>query len=1270
MSFLFPKPKAPAQTPPTKLAGMHLTEAVIGKAVPIVMGTRRVPQSLIWYGDFTAIPHVQKTASGGGGKGLGGGGGSTQTSTTYTYTAATMGVLCSGPVSGILNVWDTKGRFSQTSVTESFTVPVGGGTYTVGNHGLFKVDRGVGFAQNFSQTVNDFGSPGSTTLTGTYQVPMTNSQSTRIQSSGGSSVLKYYFDLGLSTSGTIYNATVLVLNQGTQPMRVADNFGHFVTVPPGTRMFTPLQFTGNGTSNVQLLFQTNAAGDSLDIIVQNPSITKSTSNVNLIPSGNLNFSGWNTFGGATITLTQNVPMSAGQYATDGAGNYTFHAADAGKAVSISYSYNLLQINNVEDVTIPGSPFQVLVNDSADFLQDSGVVYYPSGTALTKVASSPTTGQYTVSSGGLYTFSAGDTAQQVQIRYITNTSNQNSDAQSALNLTLLPGTQSQAVWSYLTSRHPEAAIGYTETAIVASSAMDLGSNGEIPNYSFEIAGPYVYGSGIQDCDPTDCIGALLSDPYFGITFPTSAFGDWTGTSNFWVANSFFISPLLTSQTSVASTIGAILEAGMTAAFWSEGQLKLVPYGDTSAAGNGQIYIPNTQPVVDLNDNDFIGAGLVKVQRSAWQDANNKVQVTWSNRLNGYNNEVTTEQDDAAIQRYGLRQEDPQSWDFITTLAAAQFAANLRVKRSVNIRAQYTFSITSRYSYLEPMDLITITVPELGWTKLPVRISKIVNHPDENGLEITAEEFPWGTAQPTLYAKQTGAGFVPNAGQADPGNTSALIFEAPNRLAMQQGNILYGFVNGASPDWGGCQPFVSFDGTNYQPFGPQITAPARLGTLNTSLAAGTVDPDTSNFQVTMNSAGSTLPSLSTADFNQGTNICVLVDTTDNTPFELFSYKNATLVGANKWQLDTLHRGLMGTTNAAHSSGETFAVLDQASFTYQYDPSYYGKTIFFKFPSFNTVGGRPQPLSQAAVFSFALPGSGPGAIDLNTGIYRPGVGSVPNSWTGSLSFSSSPPGTSLTISWNIVLTRGTMPNPNQASNTLASQSYVGSQTVTGLTASTNYWVYPYIDDTQSGSPLLFVLNSQVSGATGTPAICYTSQTAGATFFQGRNDHVPLTDAPMLVSTAPTSGSPTGGSSPPVEGACVRGDMLVDHQTDGIIPASDLLLGDFIRYRNEWVQVVDLIHKMRRLWMQVSLDCGEDIVVTPTHVWPTMDGEQRTEHLKPGTLLFTDEGLCSVREIKTIEQDALCIHITVNHPDHCFNIGSRKPIAITHNGRAIDIS
>src|SRR3954470_3094841 len=1302
------KSTTPAQTPPQKLAGINVTQSLYGIALPILMGQRLLGPSLIWYGDFTAIPHVQKTASGGGGgKGLGGGGGSTQTTTTYTYTAATMGALCSGPVTGIVNVRDTKGRYQQTSVTEGFTIPGGGGNYTVANNGLLKVDRGVAFAQAYSQAVNDCGSPAPVTLSGTYQVPMT---------------------------------------------------------------------VGAGT---------------------------------------------------------------GQYTVNTAtGVYTFHAADAGKVVQITYSYNLLDIDNTETAQIPSSgPFTILVNDSADFLQDTGVVFYPSGTALTKVGSSPAAGQYTAS-GGLYTFNSADNAKQVQISYVTNTQNQQSDAQTALNLTLLNGAQGQTVWSYLTSRHPEAAIGYTETAVIASQAMDLGSNAEMPNYTFEVAGPYQFGGGIVDCDPADCIGAILSDPFFGKGFPTTSFGDWTGASNFWVANNFFISPLLSSQDTVSSVIGSILEAGMTAAFWSEGQLKLVPYGDTSAAGNGQIFVPNTQPIVDLNDDDFLED--VKITRAPWQDANNKVQITWTNRLNGYNTETTTEQDDAAIQRYGLRDEDQQNWDFITTLAAAQFAGNMRVKRSVNIRASYTFTIKHNYSYLEPMDLVTITINELGLIKIPVRIQQIVDNPDEKGLEITAEEFPWGTAQPTLYAKQIGVGFKPNAGQADPGNTTALIFEAPSRFGLQQGNILYAFVTGNSPDWGGCQPYVSYDGVSYDPFGPPVMNPARLGTLlttwaptnlvtngdgesgtlgsqatgwtlgggnnlvvandfarfgskslkitnasaadsfssqdfsvtggaayelsgwiktsalpsadvglgavlnvdtvsgvtgftiisktGTDLAAlntfsppsqpdvgiladdtahdwtfvssifqpigtGTIrlycqlgyggsqsgtawfdsvalvqlpaDPDTSNFQASMASAGSQLPSVSTSDFDQGVSLCAIVDSSHgNNPFELFSYKNSTLVGANTFQLDTFHRGLMGTQNVPHNIGDTFARLDQASFTYQYDPSYYGKTITFKFCSFNTLGGRPQPISQAAAFPFVLSGSGAGAVDLNTGIYRPGLGSIPPSWTGTITWTSAVPGTSAVISWNITVNRGTMPNPAQAKTTIVAQSYVGSQTITGLTASTNYWLYPYLDDTQSGSPLLFVLNSQIPGAVGTPAIAYTALTANATYFSGRNDHLPVNNGPLQITTAPTSGSGSGGSGTGIGGACPRGDMVVEHRTKGVVRVDQIVAGDEILGRDGWVIVLDAIHYWTHEWTDVFTDCGEDAVVTPNHTWPTPSGDVRTPVIK--TIFQRDGDFTDVTHLQSEHRGELCVGLTVSG-DQCYYIGHRIPRLLTHNGNIL---
>jgi hypothetical protein len=70
----------------------------------------------------------------------------------------------------------------------------------------------------------------------------------------------------------------------------------------------------------------------------------------------------------------------------------------------------------ETRTIPAStPWQLTVNGSATFNCDHKVSF-STGTALTRVASGPTAGQYSVSSAGLYTFAAADANKAVTITY--------------------------------------------------------------------------------------------------------------------------------------------------------------------------------------------------------------------------------------------------------------------------------------------------------------------------------------------------------------------------------------------------------------------------------------------------------------------------------------------------------------------------------------------------------------------------------------------------------------------------------------------------------------------------------------------------------------------------------------------------------------------------------------------------------------------------------------------------------------------------------------
>lgn len=77
-----------------------------------------------------------------------------------------------------------------------------------------------------------------------------------------------------------------------------------------------------------------------------------------------------------------------------------------------------QVNTINDEagTIGTTPYQVTVANSATWTTDLGVVYSATGVRLTRVASGPTTGQYTVAAG-VYTFAAADTTKGVLIDYV-------------------------------------------------------------------------------------------------------------------------------------------------------------------------------------------------------------------------------------------------------------------------------------------------------------------------------------------------------------------------------------------------------------------------------------------------------------------------------------------------------------------------------------------------------------------------------------------------------------------------------------------------------------------------------------------------------------------------------------------------------------------------------------------------------------------------------------------------------------------------------------
>lgn len=463
-----------------KLLGFRVQTSIYGVAIPIVYGQARLAGNVIWTGDWKANPvKAAGGGKGGGGKGSGGGKYGGSASQQYTYQTAIQIALCQGLIGGILQAWLDKSQLILATSTENYTVAGGGGSHAVANQPYWYMDHGVARDDAYSVVVNDYGSPGSVTLSGTQGTPMLQ-----------------------------------------------------VVGAPG-----PGQFS-------------------------------------------------------VVT-----------------GTYTFNAAEAGKQVQITYSW-----------AIPSSA--------------------NSGQPIANLA-----------------------------------------------LTLFNGAQGQSPWSYLTTNHPDQAIGYSEISYVANSVFDLGSSGLVPNLSFEIAGIKQFGGGIVDAEPSAVIADMLANPLYGAGFPVGNLGSLTELANYCIAHSLFISPVLDSQRSAASWIGDLLVIANAEAVWSEGILKFRSRGDTTAVANGATFTPNTAPIYNLNDDDFLasnGGAPIILERPTVRDAFNSYALEWSNRNNGYNAETVEEKDDWAIRLYGLRKQSIVQLHAICDHATAAMVASTELKKLVYVR----------------------------------------------------------------------------------------------------------------------------------------------------------------------------------------------------------------------------------------------------------------------------------------------------------------------------------------------------------------------------------------------------------------------------------------------------------------------------------------------------------------------------------------------------------------------------------------------------------
>ena len=515
-----------------------------------------------------------------------------------------------------------------------------------------------------------------------------------------------------------------------------------------------------------------------------------------------------------------------------------------------------------------------------------------------------------------------------------------------------------VWGYLVSKHPNQALHYPYLGYVACANYELGGSAVLSNHNFEVISDITFSESNHDANPADVIKDYVTNPRYGAA-PGLHMADLTEFRDYCTATGLFISPVFTEQRPAHETIAEIVEAVNCAVVPSPEGLKIRSFGDSAVTGNGSTYIPNLTPVYHLTDEDFIGKEEpVRVRRSRDTDAFNHVQIEYANRFNQYNVETVEAKDQANIEMFGLRTQDPVKYDFFCEPKIARHAAQLLLQRRLYVRNEYEFQLGWKYCLLEPMDIVTITDESLGLDQFPVRITRVEE--DEDGLlTITAEELAVGSRSAVEYDLQSSNGY--QGGNEEPGNVNApVIFEPPLDLTGGKNQLWIAASGGLN--WGGCTVWVSLDNETYEAIGT-IYGSARYGTLVSAINASV-----SSMQVQLNTS-SQLFSGTLEEAQVDATLCRVGE-------EFFSYVNANLDGSGLYTLSGALRGRYGQA-IAHNPSEPFVRIDRAIFEYDFNPNMIGKQIYLKFTSFNGLEQKEETLDEVAAYDYTVTGGTPPSV-----------------------------------------------------------------------------------------------------------------------------------------------------------------------------------------------------------------------------------------------------------------------------------------------------
>jgi hypothetical protein len=260
----------------------------------------------------------------------------------------------------------------------------------------------------------------------------------------------------------------------------------------------------------------------------------------------------------------------------------------------------------------------------------------------------------------------------------------------------------------------------------------------------------------------------------------------------------------------------------------------------------------------------------------------------------------------------------------------------------------------------------------------------------------------------------------------------------------------------------------------------------------------------------------------------------------------------------------------------------------------------------------------------------------------------GSVPPTWSGAFTYASTT--SSITWSWS-----GLSIFRADGSTTAVAN---GSLAVSGLSAATTYFFYPFWDD--SASALHWV-----AGGAGSPANAQSAKTNLAAQQQSLQGLIPLSQGAMV---AATTSSGTGGGSGGGSGSCLRSGTMVLTKERGTVEIESCAVGEHLRCpagagAENWTRIGRLEIRDADTFIRLHFSNAETLDVTPHHIFTLADDSpMRAERLCLSDIFVGRFGRITLKRIESIVEASQKVSISCE-PTHEFFAGHHAASVLTHN-------